>query len=199
MNYGDYSYIECFPEGGNRNVPPANVPRRRQLFEVWIRPVPNDQAEFALRAAMREVETLAKNGLTQDQFELTRSFISKYSLNYAVSTEDRLGYALDDRIYGVKAPGHLDHFRRVIPTLKLAEVNAAIKKHLRPDRLWIAMVSEQADSLAARLASGAPSPIKYATPKPDEVLTEDRTIEAYPLALRRERIQVVPVDAMFAR
>ena len=56
MNYGDYSYIECFPEGGNRNVPPPNVPRRRQLFEVWIRPVPNDQAEFALRAAMREVE-----------------------------------------------------------------------------------------------------------------------------------------------
>ena len=199
MNYGDYSYIECFPEGGNRNVPPANVPRRRQLFEVWIRPVPNDQAQFALRAAMREVESLAKNGLTQDQFELTRSFISKYSLNYAVSTDDRLGYALDDRIYGVKAPGHLENFRRVVPTLKLAEVNAAIKKHLRPDRVWIAMVSEQADSLAARLASGAPSPMKYATPKPDAVLTEDKTIEIYPLALRREQIQVVPVDTMFAR
>ncbi len=199
MNYGDYSYIECFPEGGNRNVPPANVPRRRQLFEVWIRPVPNDQAQFALRAAMREVESLAKNGLTQDQFELTRSFISKYSLNYAVSTEDRLGYALDDRVYGVKAPGHLDNFRHVIPTLKLAEVNAAIKKHLRPDRMWIAMVSEQADSLAAQLASGAPSPMKYASPKPDEVLAEDKTIEAYPLALRRDRIQVVPVDGMFAR
>jgi zinc protease len=199
MNYGDYSYIEWFPEGGNRNVPPANVPRRRQLFEVWIRPVPNDQAHFALRAAMREVEKLAKNGLTQDQFELTRSFISKYSLNYAVSTDDRLGYAIDDRIYGVKAPGHLDNFRRVIPTLKLDEVNAAIRKHLRPDRMWIAIVSEQADSLAARLASGEPSPMKYATPKPDDVLTEDKTIEAYPLALRRERIQVVPVDGMFAR
>ncbi|MGH7730074.1 MAG: M16 family metallopeptidase, partial [Candidatus Eiseniibacteriota bacterium] len=199
MNYGDYSYIECFPEGGNRNVPPANVPRRRQLFEVWIRPVPNDQAQFALRAAMREVESLAKNGLTKDQFELTRLFISKYSLNYAVSTDDRLGYALDDRIYGVKSPGHLANFRRIVPTLELTEVNAAIRKHLRPDRLWIAAVSEQADSLAAWLASGAPSPMQYATPKPDDVLMEDKTIEAYPLALRREKIQVVPVDAMFAR
>jgi zinc protease len=199
MNYGDYSYIECFPEGGNRNVPPTNVPRRRHLFEVWIRPIPNDQAQFALRAALREVENLANNGLTQDQFELTRSFISKYSLNYAVSTEDRLGYALDDRIYGVKSPGHLENFRRIIPTLKLAEVNAAIKKHLRPDRMWIAIVSEQADSLAARLAAGAPSPMKYATPKPDAVLAEDKSIEAYPLALRREQIQVVPVDTMFAR
>jgi zinc protease len=199
MNYGDYSYIECFPEGGNRNVPPANVPRRRQLFEVWIRPVPNDQAQFALRAAMREVERLAKEGLTKEQFELTRSFITKYSLNYAISTDDRLGYALDDRVYGVKGPGHLANFRQVVPTLTLDEVNAAIRKHLKPERLWIAMVSEQADSLAARLASGAPSPITYATPKPDEVLAEDRAIMAYPLGVRRESIQVVPVDAMFAR
>ena len=199
MNYGDYSYVECFPEGGNRNVPPPNVPRRRQLFEVWIRPIPNDQASFALRAAMREVESLAKNGLTPDQFELTRSFVSKYSLNFAVSTEDRLGYALDDRIYGVRPPGHLANFRRVVPTLKLAEVNAAIRKYLRPERMWIAMVSEQADSLADRLASGVASPMTYATPKPDAVLAEDKTIEAYPLGLRKEQIQVVPVDAMFAR
>jgi len=199
MNYGDYSYIECFPEGGNRNVPPANVPRRRQLFEVWIRPVPNEQAPFALRAAMREVETLAKNGLTKEQFELTRSFVTKYSRNFAVSTDDRLGYALDDRIYGVKSPGHLGNFRSVVPTLQLAEVNAAIKKHLKPERMWIAMVSEQADSLAGLLASGTASPMKYTSPKPDDVLAEDKTIEAYPLALRREKIQVVPVDAMFAR
>ena len=199
MNYGDYSYIESFPEGGNRNVPPPNVPRRRQLFEVWIRPVPNDQAQFALRAALREVESLVQNGLTKDQFELTRSFITKYSLNYAVSTDDRLGYALDDRCYGVKTPGHLENFRRIVPTLTLEEVNAAIKKHLKPERLWIAMVSEQADALAESLASGAPSPIKYATSKPEAVMAEDKTIEAYPLALRRDRIQVLPVDSMFAR
>ena len=199
MNYGDYSYIEVFPEGGNRNVPPPNVPRRRHLFEVWIRPVPNEQAHFALRAAMREVENFAKNGLTQEQFDLTRSFISKYSLNYAIATDDRLGYALDDRLYGVKAPGHLANFRSVIPTLKLSEVNAAIKKHIRPERMWIALVSEQADSLAIRLAAGTPSPMKYATPKSEAVLAEDKHIETYPLALRSDQIAVVPVDAIFAR
>src|SRR5262249_41638884 len=37
MNYGDYSYIEAFPEGGQRRQPPPNVGRREQLFEVWIR------------------------------------------------------------------------------------------------------------------------------------------------------------------
>jgi zinc protease len=40
MNYGDYSYIEAFPQGGFRTMPPTGVGRRQQMFEVWIRPVP---------------------------------------------------------------------------------------------------------------------------------------------------------------
>jgi hypothetical protein len=59
MNYGDYSYIEAYPNGGRRSMPPTGVGRRAQMFEVWIRPVPRAQALFALRAALREVDTLA--------------------------------------------------------------------------------------------------------------------------------------------
>ena len=62
LNYGDYSYIEAFPEGGRRQMPPVNVARRHQIFEVWIRTLPNSQAIFALRAALREVEKLVENG-----------------------------------------------------------------------------------------------------------------------------------------
>lgn len=199
MNYGDYSYIEHYPEGGERQMPPPNVPRRSQLFEVWIRPVPNEQAHFALRAAVREVEGLVRDGLSERDFQLTRSFLSKYVLHFAPSTDDRLGYALDDRIYGVKAPGHLETFRRTIPTLTRAEVNAAVRKHLRPGSLVIAMVSEQAEALAEALAANTPSPITYATPKPEAVLAEDKVIQAFPLALPRDRITVIPVQEMFAR
>ncbi len=199
MNYGDYSYIEIFPGGGQRTMPPTNVPRRRQLFEVWVRPVPNAQAHFALRAAVREVERLAKNGLTQEQFELTRSFLAKYCLHFAPTTEDRLGYALDDRIYGVAAPGDLEMFRQVVPTLRLEEVNAAVRKHLRPAELRFALVSEKGDALAEELATGTPSPMTYGTPKPQEVLDEDKVIESYPLGLTRDRIAVVPVDRMFEK
>jgi zinc protease len=199
MNYGDYSYIEIFPEGGNRQMPPTNVPRRKQLFEVWIRPVPNDQAHFALRAAMREVESLAKNGLTKEQFDLTREFVTKYSLHFAETTTDRLGYAVDDRVYGVSAPGNLAKFKQVVPTLTLEEVNAAIKKYIRPENMVIAVVTEKADEFAAALAAGTPSPMTYQTPKPSEVMTEDKQIEAYPLAIRKEAITIVPVDQMFAQ
>jgi zinc protease len=199
MNYGDYSYIEVFPEGGFREMPPSGVPRRRQLFEVWVRPVPNDQARFALRAAVREVERLGKEGLTQEQFALTQGFLSKYCLHFAETTNDRLGYALDDRVYGVAAPGNLENFRTVVPKLTLAEVNAAVRKYLKPENMLIAMVSEKADSLAADLASGRPSPMTYSTPKPQAVLDEDKTIEAYPLGISRDRITIVPVDRMFAK
>ena len=60
LNYGDYSYIEAYPEGGQRQMPPPNVARRQQLFEVWIRTLPNPQAHFALRAAMRELTTWSR-------------------------------------------------------------------------------------------------------------------------------------------
>ena len=67
MNYGDYSYIEAYPNGGSRTKPPTGVGRRQQLFEVWIRPVPEHQALFALRAALREVELLVIDCPVVDQ------------------------------------------------------------------------------------------------------------------------------------
>jgi len=105
LNYGDYSYIEAFPEGGHRTMPPVNVPRREQLFEIWIRTLPNDRAVFALRAALRELQSLVDHGLTEQQFELTRGFLKKYSLHFAETTSARLGYAVDDRFYGIDGEG----------------------------------------------------------------------------------------------
>ncbi|MFI5143823.1 MAG: M16 family metallopeptidase [Thermoanaerobaculales bacterium] len=199
MNYGDYSYIEIFPEGGRREFPPTGVPRRTQLFEVWVRPVPNAQAHFALRAAIREVEKLAADGLSEEQFKLTRDFVAKYSLHFAETTFDRLGYAMDDRFLGVPAPGNLANFREIVPTLTRDEVNAAVRKYIKPAAMVIAIVSEDADQLAEALASDAPSPISYATSKPPEVLEEDKSIQAYPLHITKGAIRIVPVEQMFAR
>ena len=136
------------------------------------------QALFALRAALREVELLVDNGLTQEQFELTRTFLKKYSLHFAETTAERLGYAVDDRFYGLDAEGHLAPFRKMMDELTLEEVNAAIKRHWQDENLQIAIVTGEAASMRALLASGAPTPITYATPKPAAILEEDRIIEA---------------------
>ena len=197
LNYGDYSYIEAFPNGGSLTMPPVNVPRRHQLFEVWIRTLPNHQAQFALRAAIRELEDLVDNGLTQEEFDLTRSFLTNYILHFAVTTSQRLGYAMDDRFYGIGGDGHLARFAQTLQELTLEEVNAAIREHLQYENLKIAIVTGDAEGLRAAIAADTPSPIEYAQEKPEAVLAEDEDISTLPLGIREDRIYTVPVESMF--
>ncbi len=198
MNYGDYSYIEEFPEGGFRQMPPTNVGRRQQLFEVWIRTLPNEQAHFALRAAMRELAALVEEGMSEEEFELSRSFLSKYHLHFAKTTRERLGYALDDRFYGVDGDGHLARFGEMMNSLTREEVNAAIKKHLQTSNVAIAIVTGDAESLQKALVDDAPSPITYPTPKSEEILAEDEEIVVFPLTVAADAVRIVPVEEIFA-
>ncbi len=197
MNYGDYSYIEVFPNGGRRSFPPTGVGRRQHLFEVWIRPVPQEQALFATRAALREIDLLIENGMTQEQFETTRGFLQKYALHYAETTMDRLGYAVDDRFYGIEE-GHLRRLQKTLGELTLDEVNAAIRKHLQTDHLIFAMVTEDAEGIRDALVADQVSPIDYGeVAKPAEILEEDQVIESYPLGIEASRVRIRPVEEMF--
>lgn len=198
LNYGDYSYIENFPNGGQRQMPPTNVARRQQIFEVWIRPVPNENDHFALRAAVRELKHLVDNGMTKEDFELTKGFLYKYALHYAPDTDTRLGYALDDRFYGIQG-SHLDKFREMMKTLTLEDVNNAIKKHLQYKDMKIAIVTKNGDNLKERLTTNAQSPIKYSTPKPEEVLNEDKEIMDFRLDIKPEKVRIVKVEELFER
>jgi len=199
LNYGDYSYIEAFPEGGRRNMPPANVARRHQIFEVWIRTLPNEHAHFALRAAVRELMQLVDDGLTEAEFELTRSFLRKYVLHFAETTSARLGYAVDDRFYGIDGEGHLERFRRMMDELTLADVNAAIQRHLQYENMKIAIVTGEAERLKEAIVADAPSPMEYGSPKPQAILDEDRAISEFPLNVAAEDVFVISVDDIFQR
>jgi zinc protease len=198
LNYGDYSYIEHYPNGGSWEVPPVNVGRRQQIFEIWIRPVPNAARVFALRGALRELKLLVDNGLTEEQFTAARKFMSKFVRHYAPTSMARLGYALDDKFYGISG-SHLEKFPKILNELTREEVNAAIRKHLQYENLQIAIVSEDAAALKTALVSDALSPYKYPTPKPASVLEEDKQIETFPLKIKAENVQIVPVDEVFEK
>lgn len=198
LNYGDYSYIENFPGAGFRSMPPQNAARRQQLFEIWIRPVPNKTRLFALRAALREFKHLVEKGMTRDDFELTRKFLSKYVLHYAETTSERLGYAIDDSFYGVKG-SHLALFRKNLNAMTLADVNAAIKKYWQYGTMQIAIVTKDAQSLKDALVADAPSPITYSSPKPQSVMGEDGVISVFPLKVKAEDITIVPLTDLFVK
>jgi zinc protease len=172
------------------------VARRRQLFQIWIRPVRNDAAHFALRAAVRELERLVERGLAPEEFELTKKFLGKYYRHLAPTTMGRLGYRLDDHFYGL-GESFLDAFPARIAALTRDEVNAAVKRHLQHKDLKIAMVTQNAAALRQALAEDRPSPMRYETPKPPEVLAEDTEIERHELGIKPENVHIAPVETMF--
>ncbi|MFP4528606.1 MAG: M16 family metallopeptidase [Candidatus Kapaibacterium sp.] len=200
MNYGDYSYIEPFLNGGSLRNPIPNNARRSNIFEVWIRPVRHEHAHFALRAAIRELRKVIENGLSEEEFVLTQDFLHKYALHYAPNTMMRLGYQLDSKFFGIEDGGdYIEFFRNKIRSLTRKQVNEAIRNHLNYQNIKIAMVTNNAEDFKSRLVDNAPSPISYETPKPDAVIAEDQVIAEYPLDIKAENVIIVPVDQMFEK
>jgi zinc protease len=196
LNYGDYAYIEHFPGGHRRQFPPANVARRQQIFQVWIRPVPNEARLFAFRAAVRELEALIQNGMSEEEFELTRKFLKGYILHYAPTTTMKLGYTLDDRFYG-NEQDHWVTYAETLDELTCEEVNAALKKYLTFGDMKVVFITPDAGGLKNALVNNEASPISYQSEKPAEIYTEDEKISTYPLEVKTDNVTIVKVDEVF--
>jgi zinc protease len=197
MNYGDYAYIEAFPRGMFQFFPDANIARRAQLFEIWIRPVSPENAHMALRIALHELEQLVANGLSQEDFESTRNYLMKSVFLMTATQDQQLGYALDSAWYGT---GEFTAFMRErLAKLTRADVNRAIQKHLSPRDLAVVIITKDAEALKSALVSDAFSPIKYDGEKPPELLAEDKVIGAKKLAIKPEAVTITKVEDVFAR
>lgn len=195
LNYGDYAYIEYFPRGMFQFEPDANLARQSQIFQIWIRPVEPQNANFTFRAALYEYDKLIKNGIDQKTFEETRAFLMKY-FNILTQTKDaELGYALDSRYYGI--PNYNEYMKTALSKLTLADVNAAIKKHLTSNKMRVVMITKDAEGLRKEIVENKPGMISYASPKPKEILDEDKIISVYPIPVKAADITITPVGNVF--
>ncbi len=195
LNYGDYAYIEYFPRGMFQFQPDANLGRHLQIFQIWIRPVEPQNGHFVLRAALYEYDKLVREGMSQQAFESTREFLSKYVNVLTATQDDQLGYALDSRYYGIK--DFPTYMREQLAKLTLADVNRAIRQYLKSDAMRIAIVTKDASGLRDAIVSNAPSPISYNAPKPKEITDEDKIIQAFKINVKAADVSVVPVDKVF--
>jgi zinc protease len=195
LNYGDYAYVEYFPRGMFQFTPDANLGRSTQIFQIWIRPVEPQNSMFALRAALFEYDKLVREGMKQSDFEAIRDFLTKYA-NVMTATQDaRLGYALDSRYYGT--PEYTAFMRAGLSKLTLADVNRVIKQYLAPGNMRVVLITKDAEGLRDAIVKGTPSPIKYNSPKPDDVMAEDKVIEKYKVPVAPAQVTVVPVEKVF--
>ncbi|TQV87449.1 insulinase family protein [Aliikangiella coralliicola] len=196
MNYGDYAYIEYFPSGMFTTKPVVNVPRSQQIFQVWIRPLRSaNDAHFATRTAMWEMEKLIKNGLTQEQFESTKNFLRNYVPQLVDSQSRILGYAVDSKFYDTE--GFVDYVRKGLDQLTLDKVNQVIKKHLQLENMHFVFITKDAKDMKKRLAEEQNSPMKYNSEKPAEIVSEDKIIAKYPLKIDSKNIEIKSIESVF--
>jgi zinc protease len=195
MNYGDYAYIEYFPGGMFQFKPDPNLGRRQQIFQIWIRPVEPQNAVFALRIGLYELNKLVEKGMSQEDFDSTKRFLSKQVNLLAETQSDQLGYALDSRYYGIAS--FPTYFKDALAKLTLEDVNHVIRQQLHSSDLDVVMIAKDADGLKKAIESGRPSTVHYVTPPPKEVLDEDKLINRYKLDVGS--IEIVPVDTIFEK
>lgn len=193
LNYGDYSYVEHYAVPPFTSRPTPNVPRHQQYFSVWIRPVVPETAHFALRAGLHYVQEAVADGLRPAEFELTRDYLLSYSKLWAQTLSERLGVQMDSRFYAM--PYWIDEIDRRLRAMTVAEVNAALKKHIHPDTWDAVIVMNDARAMAGALFADEPSPIEYGSEVEEQVLETDKAIVG--LAVRPTAVEIVPVAEMF--
>ncbi len=199
LNYGDYSYIEKFVGGLGSPFPDLNTPLRQQYFSIWLRPVQPENTHFAIRNALFELKNLVEKGLTKENFENTRKFVTSYSKLWASTINRRLGYKMDSEFYGTDY--YIDRIERELKTLTVDEVNAAITKYLHPSDIKIAVVVDEGkgQQFFNAMVENTLSPIKYASSVPQNIQDEDKLITVFPLTVNEAKSKVVNAKELFEK
>lgn len=197
LNYGNYAYAEHFIESPGSTYNRTNIARTQQDFTVWIRPVVPANGLFATRGAVYFLDQLVKEPLSQERFDLMRGYLQGYTRLWEQTDQRRLGYAIDSLFYGT--PDFLEQYREALKAMTPQSVHEAVRRHVHPDALNFAFVTQDAEGLAGALRSGQPSPITYASPKEDALLEQDKAISTFKLPVRQDAIQVVPAQSVMEK
>ncbi len=205
MNYGDYTYIEWYQSGGRNQLPRTGFPRSQNYFAVWIRPVQTalslksqypelsdieiGHAHFAMRMALSEIERVKTDGLTQEEFDLTKQFLRSYMKLYIQSPERQLGFLLDSRFYGMT--DYISEMDQELADLTLEEVNNAAAKYLQVENMYVTMITDtdEIEPLKASMLNNTASPMSYSNvvkeSLPQEVFDVDKLVQGYKLNVKK--------------
>lgn len=217
MNYGDYTYIEWYHNGGRNQLPPSGVPRMSNYFSIWIRPVQiasqlKEQyselseitighAHFALRLAIREMDLLVQDGMDEQEFEKTKQFLRSYIKLYIQTPAKELGFLMDSRFYGRQ--DYIAELDVLLENTTLEQVNEAMRTYIQTKNMNVMIVTDdsEAELLAESLRKNKTSKMSYAkqlkAELPEDVLIEDAMVEKYPLNVTS--VEVISSEVPFLK
>ena len=139
LNYGDYAYAEFFEQDGYTRVQQTNDASPAVRVDVAA---PREAREHGVRdprGALRLHEARERRRHADD-FERQRGFVSRLEGLQAQTMSRRLGYAMDDRTYGLDG-AYLDVVRKGWSQLDAPKLNALMKKLLGTKDLAIVVVT----------------------------------------------------------
>jgi zinc protease len=178
LNFGDYSYIEHYVEVGRGPTQELGTARLQNQFMVWVRPVDTADAPFATKMALSMVEDWVDHGLTPNEFETTRTHLTKRVSLWAQDPGRRLGFAVDSQALGT--PNLLETMPDALAELEFTDVNAAIKRHIHPEQFQIVVVTGDGGAYADALLKKETTPMTYEGGAPDATQSrEDEDFAAY--------------------
>ncbi len=194
LNYGNYAYLEAFPNGMFQFQPNPGVARTYNHWQVWIRPVPPASAAFAIKGALFELDKLIKQGLSEGEFQAARTFLVKFMDHLTDTGAKRLGHDMDNAAFGLGP--YAGTMKERLAKVSREDVNRVIHKYLRTTALDLVVITKDAAVFQQELlADASPLPV-YTAPKP-ELAAEDEAIRHFKLDLDPKDIMVVPVGELF--
>jgi zinc protease len=173
---------------------PGGLPRREQMFSLWLQPK-SINAKFAIKLALAEVQDLSKGEVSGDALDGMRTALStRHSLAQG-SPDRRLIAALDEIL--VETAGFDDRYAKTLAAVTVDRAASAAKRHLTPEHLGIVAVVSDAAAFVDQMIS-AETLIEY-PPGISRDATRDRDLEivGMGLALKREDFEIVKAADLF--
>ena len=194
LNYGNYAYLEAFPNGMFQFQPNPGVARTYNHWQVWIRPVPPASAAFAIKGALFELDKLIQKGLSESDFQAAQTFLVKFMDHLTDTGAKRLGHDMDNAAFGL-GPYSVSMKERLAKVTR-EDVNRVIRRYLRTTALDLVVITKDAAAFQQDLlAEASPLPV-YSAPKP-ELAAEDEAIRRFKLDLDPKDITVTSVGELF--
>ena len=197
LNYGDYAYIERYTQAGWSSRQETGTGRMQNPFYVWIRPVASADGPFTLRGATDLIEDFVADGLSEDEFTLTRRYLQGRVALWADDPGRRLGWAVEAEAMGWTDP--ISTLPAQLAALNLEAVNTAIGRHIHPESMRYVVVTADADAFIDAVADEVSSPLASANHSVPEAGSPRATEDAQWASLRLgwSDTSSVPAEGVF--
>ncbi|MEQ8168828.1 MAG: insulinase family protein [Candidatus Eremiobacterota bacterium] len=195
FNYGNYSYIEKFIEGSQDKMPRTRIARQSQYFYIWIRNLSDENATFAAKFTVMNLDKMIKEGLDKETFELNRDFIKNNSKLWAFDPFQKIGFEMDSDFY--KTPYYIDYIEKKMDSMKNEDVTAALQKHMDVNNMKFVFVTSDPEKMKKRLLGEILSNPVYETNLSEEDKHVDEAVLQYDLKLKAEEIEIINAEELF--